>query len=140
MSPKNVSRGRHGDKVTNNAYCDHHQGMMLRWWPNLGLTQPYYKYLWRCWLLVGLILLQRISYGQMEEILRLRGGGQGSGGGGGGSGHHGHHQQQHLQQLDEQEHHFSSASSNEIECPSFVDNSACPCYKFEDGEFFYEDF
>ncbi|KAL9696305.1 hypothetical protein quinque_015590 [Culex quinquefasciatus] len=109
--------------------------MMLRWWPNLGLTQPYYKYLWRCWLLVGLILLQRISYGQMEEILRLRGGGQGSGGGG--SGHHGHHQQQqqHLQQLEEQEHHFSSASSNEIECPSFVDNSACPCYKFEDGLF-----
>ncbi|XP_065077398.1 protein artichoke [Ochlerotatus camptorhynchus] len=102
--------------------------MMLRW-PKLGLTQPYYKYLWRCWLLVGLILLQRISYGRMEEILRLRGGGRGSAGGSGGQ----HHQQQ-LQQLEEQEL-FSSSSSNEIECPSFAENSACPCYKFDDGLF-----
>lgn len=23
--------------------------------------------------------------------------------------------------------------SDRIQCPSFVDNSACPCYKFEDG-------
>lgn len=22
-----------------------------------------------------------------------------------------------------------------IECPAISDNSACPCYKFEDGEF-----
>lgn len=24
--------------------------------------------------------------------------------------------------------------SDRIQCPSFVDNSACPCYKFEDGK------
>ncbi|XP_058836588.1 chaoptin [Topomyia yanbarensis] len=99
--------------------------MMHRWWPKLGQTQPYYKYLWRCWLLVGLVLLHQISYGRMEEILRLRAGESGRGGGGG--------HRQPLQQLEEQE--FSSASSNEIECPSFAENSACPCYKFEDGLF-----
>lgn len=25
--------------------------------------------------------------------------------------------------------------SDRIQCPSFVDNSACPCYKFEDGKY-----
>lgn len=25
--------------------------------------------------------------------------------------------------------------ADRIQCPSFVDNSACPCYKFEDGKF-----
>ncbi|XP_062539989.1 protein artichoke [Armigeres subalbatus] len=106
--------------------------MMLRW-PKLGLTQPYYKYLWRCWLLVGLILLQRISYGRMEEVLQLRSSGRGSSGGGDSGAQH---YQQQRQQLEEQEL-FSSASSssNEIECPSFAESSACPCYKFEDGLF-----
>ncbi|XP_062699450.1 slit homolog 3 protein [Aedes albopictus] len=104
--------------------------MMLRW-PKLGLTRPYYKYLWRCWLLVGLVLLQRISYGRMEEILQLRSSGRGSTGGSGTQ----HHQQQQRQQLEEQELFSSSSSSNEIECPSFAENSACPCYKFEDGLF-----
>lgn len=28
----------------------------------------------------------------------------------------------------------SSAGHNNVQCPSFSDNSACPCYKFEDGE------
>ncbi|XP_055526393.1 protein artichoke [Wyeomyia smithii] len=101
--------------------------MMLRRWPKLGLMQPYYKYgLWRCWLLVSLVLLHQISYGRMEEVLRLRGGG------GGGQSAFG--QARHpLQQLDE--HETYSSSSNEIECPSFAENSACPCYKFEDGLF-----
>lgn len=39
----------------------------------------------------------------------------------------------------------SSWSSNffdadRIQCPSFVDNSACPCYKFEDGEYAFNSF
>lgn len=106
--------------------------MMLRW-PKLGLTRPYYKYLWRCWLLVGLVLLQRISYGRMEEILQLRSSGRGSTGG---SETQHHQQQQQRQQLEEQELFSSSSSSNEIECPSFAENSACPCYKFEDGTCF----
>ncbi|XP_058445542.1 protein artichoke [Malaya genurostris] len=105
--------------------------MMHRWWPKLGQTQPYYKYLWRCWLLVALVFLHQICYGRMEEILRLRSSETGAGGGGGGGGGEGYRQP--LQQLEEQE--FNSASSNEIECPSFAENSVCPCYKFEDGLF-----
>lgn len=32
----------------------------------------------------------------------------------------------------EQSHHINN--SNDIQCPSFDENSACPCYKFDDGE------
>lgn len=30
--------------------------------------------------------------------------------------------------------------SDRIQCPSFTDNSACPCYKFEDGNFIFVHF
>lgn len=30
-----------------------------------------------------------------------------------------------------------SNSHNNVQCPSFTDNSACPCYKFEDGEYHF---
>lgn len=30
---------------------------------------------------------------------------------------------------------LSTTNSNSIQCPSFDENSACPCYKFEDGKY-----
>lgn len=30
--------------------------------------------------------------------------------------------------------------ADRIQCPSFVDNSACPCYKFEDGKYSFRSF
>uniref|UniRef100_A0A182N0Q5 Fibronectin type-III domain-containing protein n=1 Tax=Anopheles dirus TaxID=7168 RepID=A0A182N0Q5_9DIPT len=86
--------------------------------------------------LLLLLLVPLATGGQMEEVqlrgtaTRFRGSGGGGGGGGGAS-------------------ETSSAKSrqqpsggpapmyavNDIECPSFAENSACPCYKFEDGIF-----
>ncbi|XP_055597935.1 chaoptin [Uranotaenia lowii] len=104
------------------------------------LVESYHHPLWHWWLLVtGLFLVQAISSGggQMEgedRMLRLRGGGKGQ--------YPTYQQQQqqqqhHLQQMGEHDHFLSAVppSSNEIECPSFAENSACPCYKFEDGLF-----
>ncbi|XP_049539613.1 uncharacterized protein LOC125953853 [Anopheles darlingi] len=35
----------------------------------------------------------------------------------------------------QQQHDQLSVAMNDVECPSFAENSACPCYKYEDGIF-----
>lgn len=51
-----------------------------------------------------------------------------------------HHQQQQQQQYEELPIALPWSSnffeSERIQCPSFVDNSACPCHKLDEGKFF----
>ncbi|XP_053678069.1 protein artichoke [Anopheles nili] len=82
----------------------------------------------RGWLLVVCVLLvQLVSLGQMEELqLRSSGGGTTRFRGGASDSSSKGRQQNGPASL---------YAVNDIECPSFAENSACPCYKFEDGIF-----
>uniref|UniRef100_A0A182JMC3 LRRCT domain-containing protein n=1 Tax=Anopheles atroparvus TaxID=41427 RepID=A0A182JMC3_ANOAO len=101
------------------------------------------------WLLVvSLLLVQCVGSGQMqlrssggESSTRYRGeaadspegGGGGGGGAGGGGGGRQPAKGKSQKQLAEPAQ--LSVAPNDIECPTFAENSACPCYKFEDGIF-----
>ncbi|XP_058063169.1 toll-like receptor 6 [Anopheles bellator] len=101
---------------------------------------------WSWLLLVGaVLLLHHLTDGdqtqqQPESQMRSGGGGGGGGGrarsvtngeaGGGGARGQSSRRPQTAGPAGQQ-----SVMANDIECPSFTENSACPCYKFEDGIF-----
>uniref|UniRef100_A0A182W658 Fibronectin type-III domain-containing protein n=1 Tax=Anopheles minimus TaxID=112268 RepID=A0A182W658_9DIPT len=94
----------------------------------MRLWHVYSGAIWRRLLVVAFVLLvQLVDSGQMEELqLRSSGGGTTRFRGGASDSSSKGRQQTGP---------ASMYAVNDIECPSFAENSACPCYKFEDGIF-----
>lgn len=77
------------------------------------------------------LLVQLVDSGQMEE-LQLR---SGTGGGGSGTTRYRTGAADTPGKGRGQAGPAPMYAVNDIECPSFAENSACPCYKFEDGKY-----